>query len=104
MVEREDDAGEDTAFFLSLIWLDLYDATCLKLQTIEYRCRYLSIIMNKLDPTEFVVKLRIGNDFFARICKLLGKKMVVGEAILVPLSFDSYFEGNFYELESLLVC
>jgi hypothetical protein len=95
LIERGNFLGNETHFFISLIAIDFRDATCEKLQTIEYNCYDLWIKVNKLDSTEFVLNL---SDRGVRMCKLVEKRIVIGDPIEVPLSVRYYFDGCFYKL------
>jgi hypothetical protein len=86
--------------FVSLIGLDLYNVTCKKFQTVEYRCWDLKIILNKLDSAEFVLNLLTFDGSFARICNVIGNKIIVGDVFELLLSFQAYFDGRFYYLHS----
>jgi hypothetical protein len=97
IVERDEDAEDNTRHVVSLIFLDLYRLNCKKLQTVEYVGNYIDIVTNKFDPTEFVLRLSIGAEHFSRICKIIGKEIVVGDPIQLPYPC-SYFEGRFYGL------
>jgi hypothetical protein len=85
-------------YFISLVSIDFYNATCKTIQTFEYTGSDLWFNVNKLDPTEFYLTLQIGDQLFTRICKLVGKSIVVGDSIEVPFVGRSYFEGCFYDL------
>jgi hypothetical protein len=105
LIERGKKAGRNNHFFISLIAIDFRGAICEKLQTIKYTGRELWIYVNKLDPTEFYLTLKIGNQRFSRICKLVEKSIVFGNLIEVPFVSQSYSDGCFYSLTlSLKVC
>jgi hypothetical protein len=97
LAERENDADDNTTFFVSLVVLDFYTLTFKKLQTIEYTGTTLSIRVNKLDPAEFVLQLQIGNEEFMRVCKVVGTSIVIGEPVQLPCPC-AYFDGRFYAL------
>jgi hypothetical protein len=97
LIERGEDAGNNTRYVVSLVFLDLYRLTCKKLQTFEYVGSDVSIFLNKFDPMEFVLHLSIGDEHFMRICKIVKTKIVVGDPI--QLSYPcAYFESSFYQL------
>lgn len=107
LIEYEDDADDNTTFFVSLVLLDFYELKFKKLQTVEYFGTNLLIDVNKLDPAEFVLHLETDGEWFTRICCVVGKSFVAGEPIqlLYPCS---YFDGHFYfwfhsEVESDLI-
>jgi hypothetical protein len=93
------ESGNDE-FFVSLIAIDLYDVTCKKFQTDEYRCWDFEIILNKFDSAEFVLDLWTIDGSFARICNVIGKKIVVGDAFELTRYFQAYFDGRLYRLHS----
>jgi hypothetical protein len=57
--------------------------------------------VNKLDSSEFLLRLEIGDEYFAQICKVVGTRFVVGDAIEVPFNFQSYLNGRLYGLSWL---
>jgi hypothetical protein len=91
--------------FVSLIYLDVYNAKWTKLQTVEYQCERLRIMVNKIDPAEFVIRLEINGEYSVRICKVIGKEFVVGNPIDIPFAYESYCDGRFYLIWSdSMVC
>jgi hypothetical protein len=94
VIERADNRGVNSFYFVSLIELDFYGVSCEKLQTIEYRCDCIEILVNKFDATDFVLRLDTNGGFLARVCKLVNKSIVVGDQIELPDYFKSYF-GEF---------
>lgn len=97
MVERNE--HNDNSYFISLVFLDLRKMAFLKLQTVELRGNYPKIIVNKAEPTEFFLNFWIDDGRFIRVCKVDGAKLIIGEAIRVDLSFQSYYNGRLYSLE-----
>lgn len=96
LVERGEVMPENTAYFISLIAFDFYDVTCKKFETIEYHSSGLKILVNKFDPSKFILLLRINGEISARICNVVKKEIVVGDQIALPFEFDSYFDGSLY--------
>jgi hypothetical protein len=75
--------------------------TCKKFQTDEYSCSAFKIILNKLDPAEFVLHLSTIDGHSAQICNVIGKKVVVGDAFELSRYFQAYFDGYLYSLYPL---
>jgi hypothetical protein len=98
LVERDEYAGNNTRHVISLVFIDLYRLNCKKLYTVEYVGSSVLIIPNKLDPTKFVLWLSIGDECFARICQIVGKKIVINDSIQFPW-YCSYFKNCFYAME-----
>jgi hypothetical protein len=96
VVERKDFQNSNSLSFVSLIELDFYGVTCKKLQTIEYDCNRVEILVNKFDATDFVLHLWTNGEYVARICKLVDKSILVGDPIQLPYGFESYFGGFLY--------
>jgi hypothetical protein len=95
LVERED------YWFISLVFLDLHKTTFCKLHTIELPGSYLyvGIIVNKAEPTEFVLQYESENDQkFIRACKVDRTKLIIGDEIEVEADFRSYHNGCLYKV------
>lgn len=92
----------DNEFFVSLVDIDFYNATCKKLQTFEYTGKNVSIYVNKLDQSEFVLAVDINDDeCFANACKLDTKKkeIIVGDTIPGSFVGQSYSDSRVYRLK-----
>jgi hypothetical protein len=68
-----------TFYYISLILFDFHYVTLTKLNIVELKCRIFDIIVNKAEPTEFVIRFWFNH--LIRICKVDGKDIVIGDLI-----------------------
>jgi hypothetical protein len=98
LIERGDLDDLNFFYFVSWIELDFYGVTCTKLQTLEYRCFGVRVLVDKFDATDFVLQLETNEEYVAQICKVVEKSILVGDPIQLPCHFESYFGGFLYDI------
>jgi hypothetical protein len=82
----------DGVSFISLFFLDLHAQTIQKLTTIERRCEFAQIIVNKADPTQFLLDFKIDGEWSIQVCKVVKTDIILGEIIN-----HFFWQPNFYE-------
>jgi hypothetical protein len=79
---------------ISLVFLDLYGKKLEKLTTITYPSRYIFIIVNKIEPTEFLVCSDLDNT--VQICRVEKISIILGDMIDIDFRPQSLYDGQIY--------
>jgi hypothetical protein len=88
----------DRNYSISLIFLDLYQHTLKKLHTVEYNTHDIEIIVNKADPTKFI--LSVGSYLDVYICKIVENRIIIGDRIEIDVCMNCFYGDNVYALDS----
>jgi hypothetical protein len=84
--------------FISLIFLDLHRHCLKKLHTIEYQGDNIQIVVNKADPTTFILTHRIADERSSRMCKIVDSAIIFKEVVEIDFSpecfYGKYVYGN----------
>jgi hypothetical protein len=86
-------------YFISLIFLDLYQRILKKLHTIEYSSYYINILINKTDPNTFILDDRAVRGRSTRICKIVDKTIVIGDVVDIGFHPDWFYDKCVYSLK-----
>jgi hypothetical protein len=78
---------------ISLVFLDLYGRKLEKVTTIEYPAHNI-IIVNKIEPTEFLVCSDLDNT--VQICKVEKINIIFGEIFDINFCPQSLYDGRIY--------
>jgi hypothetical protein len=89
---------QDSCYFVTLIALDLHAKIVHKFETVEIRGREIKVVVNKDEPTEFVLGLSVEGEIFVHFCKVVKTKIVVGNAIRVSFIPQALYNGHLYAL------
>jgi hypothetical protein len=89
------ECGRDENSFISLIFLDRCRGSLQKIQTIEYPIGSIKIVINKADPTTFI----LSNREFSQICKIVDKTIVIGEMFELSFNPNCFYGKCLYRLE-----
>jgi hypothetical protein len=85
---------DDENSFISLVFLDLNQRSFQKLQTVKYPSYWIKILVNKADPTTFLL-----NDKESwKICKIADKKIIFGEKIEIGFDLEWFYDKCVYSL------
>jgi hypothetical protein len=90
---------EDNTCFISLIFLDFYEHTFQILHTVTYSSNYINIFVNKADPATFILRYPVDNDSSTRICKIVEKKIIIGDVIEIDFSLNCFYGKYIYGLK-----
>jgi hypothetical protein len=88
---------EDEKSFISLISLDIHQHILKKFHTIGYPIRNTKIVVNKTDPTTFI----LDSEESTRICKIVDKTIIIDERVDIGFH-PRLFYGNFVYALKLL--
>jgi hypothetical protein len=77
--------------FISLIFLDISRHSLQKLHTIEYPAIVIQIIINKADPTTFILNYRNNGRWSKRIFKIVEETIIVGEIVEIQIEMNPIF-------------
>lgn len=88
----------DENYFTSLIFLDLHKCSLQKLYTIKYPSRPIQIIVDKTDPTTFLLR-DINNDGI-QICKIVDNSIITGDVFEAKLFSRAFVDKCVYGLKS----
>jgi hypothetical protein len=96
----EERASKDS--FISLIFPNLCRGSLQKLQTVKYPSDWIKIIVNKADPTTFILNDLNNDEQSTRICKIVDKTIIIGDVVEIgfyPYCFYNKFVYglNWYE-------
>jgi hypothetical protein len=86
----------DGNYFISLMFLDLCRCSLKKLDTAESDI-HSNVIVNKADPTTFLLKNPNSN--VSKVCKIVEKKIIFGDVIDIAFRPDSFYDKNVYALK-----
>lgn len=81
-----------------MICLDLCQLSLKKLNTVEYPSPFISILVNKADPTTFLLINYIGDSEFVQICKVFEKAMITGDVVNIGFYPDRFYDKCVYGL------
>jgi hypothetical protein len=70
-----------------------------KLDTIQRRFDVFSIIVNKDEPTQFVLKIDIEDGYIVELFTIVGTSIVAGDSIQISFEPDGYFDERLYGLK-----
>lgn len=90
---------ENDTYFVSLIFLDFHRRSLQKLDTIECRCDWLYILVNKEEPTQFALVMKIDRDYFSQPCTIVGTSIVADDRIALSFAPQAYLNGHLYALK-----
>jgi hypothetical protein len=89
----------DNNYFISLISLDIPRRSFQKLHTVEKPFNYFEIVVNKADPTTFLLNHDIRNRWSSRICKIVEKRIIIGEVVDFKFYSDYFYDKIVYFLK-----
>jgi hypothetical protein len=90
---------EHPNYFISLIFLDISRQSFHKLHTVEYPTHNMQIIINKSNPTTFLLNDRNGDEKFSRICKITDNTIIIGERVNITFSPACLYDKYLYSVE-----
>jgi hypothetical protein len=82
--------------FISLIFLDLFQHSLQKLHTVRHIVEIPKIILNKADPTTFILKDFNWNSF--QICQIVDNEIIIGERTQIGFRAESFHGKYVYAL------
>jgi hypothetical protein len=85
--------------FLSLIFLDLHRHTLQKLHTVEYRSDLSKIIVNKTDPTTFILTYGAFRESFWKICRIVDNAIIIGDVIETKPNPGCFYDKFAYSVD-----
>jgi hypothetical protein len=92
--------AEVANFFISLVFLDFSRCYLQKLHTVERHSRFLPrIVVNKADPTTFMLNEMINGQLSPQICKIIDKTIVIEDVVESELIPDIFYDKYAYTLE-----
>jgi hypothetical protein len=91
--------SDDFNSFISLIFLNLPQRSLQKLQTIEYPCNSIRIVVDKADPTAFLLKYHTRDQWSLKICKIVDNTIIIGDVFQVGLYLDYFYDKCVYSLK-----
>jgi hypothetical protein len=89
----------DSHSFISLIHLDLSRGSLEKLYTIEYPTTNVKIIVNKANPTTFLLTRNIDNERVSRICKIAENTIINGDIVEITFTPNCFYGKCLYRLQ-----
>jgi hypothetical protein len=89
----------ETSSFVSLVFLDLSLGSLHKFHTVEYPTIDIEIVVNKADPTTFILTHYINNEQSSRIFKIVEKKIIIEDVIEIDFSPDCFYDKYVYATE-----
>jgi hypothetical protein len=87
-----------TNAFISLILLDLSRRSLQKLHTIEYNTDDIEIVVNKADPTAFILNHYINDERFSQNCNVVEKTIIIGDLIEIEFYPECFCDKFVYGL------
>jgi hypothetical protein len=88
-----------TNSFISLVFLDLSRCSLQKLHTVEYQSDNIEIVVNKADPTTFLLNDLNNEEQSLRMCKIVEKKIVIENVIKINFLLDCFYDRCVYGLK-----
>jgi hypothetical protein len=87
-------------YFISLILPNFCRRNFKKIQTIKYLSRSFQFIVNRADPTTFLLTYYINNERYIQLCKLVEKEIIIEDSIKIDF-YPNYFDDkHIYTLDS----
>jgi hypothetical protein len=84
-------------YFISLIFLDFCERNLQKLHTVECPMDYIYIMINKADPTTFLLYDYIASHQTTLICKIVDKTIIIGDILDIDF-YPHCFYGKYIYL------
>jgi hypothetical protein len=94
----EEDEYEET-YFITLIFLDIHNHTLQKFDTDEYIESDIEILVNKANPTTFILNDINNDEISTEICKLVDGEIIIEDVIEIGFSPDCFYDKYLYGLE-----
>jgi hypothetical protein len=69
-----------------------------KFHTIEYPTIHIKIVVNKADPTMFILDYSIDNNWILQVCKIGKKTILIGEKFELDFDPDWFYDKCVYTL------